>query len=366
MFPLQVLFIGQHDVPHSLGRFGGQLQMPPTQVAPMRQRWPHAPQWLTFVLVSTQALLQTCSGGTQFSWHAPIRQVRVGMQRLPQEPQLALSFWRFRHWPPQLVWLAGQQIPALQRPPSQGTCPRLLQVKPGARHSRQGPSHAPVQQRPATQAFDLQSLLATQGSPGSPFSGATQRPSMQISAPMQGVSRVSQPPPSLHTRLLTAPGPAQSEPPQEVPARSRRQPPAPSQPLEQASSRQVPLGSAPPGGTSEQTPWLPGRAHERQVPPHALLQQRPCEQKLLAHSVARLQTAPSGRLPQSPPVQTLPAAHWLSLPQLVRQLSPLQPRKGAQDRAPVVRHWPLLQVPAGVSLLSPESQAGSRQTVPLR
>jgi hypothetical protein len=363
MLPLQPLFIGQQAVPQDLGRLGGQLHEPPRQTEPIAHFWLQPPQWLTFVLVSTQAPLQMVSGGVHRTWQVPIRQVRPVPQRLPQEPQFMASFCRFRHWPLQLTWLAGQQMPALQRPPSQGTDPRLVQVNPGAAHSRQGPAQGPVQQRPATQAFDLQSLLATQGSPGSPFSGATQRPSIHTCAPMQGVSRVSQPPPSLHTRLLTLPL-LQPEPPQEVPGFSRRQAPAPSQPFEQASSRQVPLGSAPPTGTSEQTPSLPLSAHERQVPPQALLQQRPCAQKLLTHSLALLHTAPSGRLPQSPPEQTLPPAHWLSLPQLVRQRPPLQPRKGAQERAPGVRQSPLLQVPAGVSVLSSPSQLGSRQTVP--
>jgi hypothetical protein len=52
---------------------------------------------LTFVLVSTQAAPHIVSGAAQMSWQVPIRQVRPAGQPLPQEPQLAASFWRLRH-----------------------------------------------------------------------------------------------------------------------------------------------------------------------------------------------------------------------------------------------------------------------------
>jgi hypothetical protein len=110
-----------------------------------------------------------------------------------------------------------------------------------------------------------------------------------------------------------------------VPTASRRQPPLPSQALLQASSRQVPLGSAPPAATLAQVPSWPGRAHDRQVPLQALAQHRPCVQNPLVQSPARVHTAPLGRLPQSPAVQTLPLAHWASPPQLIRQRLPLHP-----------------------------------------
>ena len=61
------------------------------------------------------------------------------------------------------------------------------------------------------------------------------------------------------------------------------------------------------------------------MPLQALAQHRPCAQTPLVQSPPRVQTAPLGRLPQSPAAQTLPLAHWLSLPQLVRQRLPLQP-----------------------------------------
>lgn len=77
-----------------------------------------------------------------------------------------------------------------------------------------------------------------------------------------------------------------------------------------------------------------------------------------------LQLPPFGRFPQLPITQTLPEVHWLSLPQLVAQRVPLQPRCGAQLRAEGTAQRPFWQVPAGVSLLSPVSQRAPWQTVP--
>jgi hypothetical protein len=101
----------------------------------------------------------------------------------------------------------------------------------------------------------------------------------------------------------------------------------PLQPLLQASSRQAPVGSAPPTGTARQVPSEPSTLQAMQVPVQALAQQRPWAQMPgAAQSASRLQMAPTGRLPQSPSVQTLGAAHWESLPHWVTQRLPLQPR----------------------------------------
>ena len=75
-----------------------------------------------------------------------------------------------------------------------------------------------------------------------------------------------------------------------------------------------------------QSPSRPGTAHDLQVPPQAVAQQRPCAQMVLSHCEPPVQTAPSGFLPQSPAVQKLPLLHWESPLQLLRQALPLHPR----------------------------------------
>jgi hypothetical protein len=101
----------------------------------------------------------------------------------------------------------------------------------------------------------------------------------------------------------------------EVPVFSRKQPPLPSQPLLQASLRQLPLGSAPPEGTGVQVPSAPSRLQARQAPLQALAQQRPWAQMPgPPQSWSRVHCAPMGRLPHEPPLQTLGLVHWASLP----------------------------------------------------
>jgi hypothetical protein len=63
----------------------------------------------------------------------------------------------------------------------------------------------------------------------------------------------TQPPLALHTRNTRLP-PSQRALPQLEFTGSRRQPPLPSQPLVQAPSEQVPVGSAPRAGTLAQRP----------------------------------------------------------------------------------------------------------------
>ena len=61
-------------------------------------------------------------------------------------------------------------------------------------------------------------------------------------------------------------------------------------------------GQRPPGSTPlatlEQLPTVPARLHARQAAVQALLQQTPCAQKVLAHSVPAEQVAPFGFKPQ--------------------------------------------------------------------
>lgn len=66
-------------------------------------------------------------------------------------------------------------------------------------------------------------------------------------------------------------------------------------------------------------PRLPVSAHDRQVPVQASSQQRPWAQKFEPHSVAAVQTAPCGFLPQLPALQTFGAMQSASAVQVVRQ-----------------------------------------------
>jgi hypothetical protein len=135
--------------------------------------------------------------------------------------------------------------------------------------------------------------------------------------------------------------------------------------LLQASSRQLPAGSAPPAGTGLQVPAVPSSPHDMHEPRQSVWQQRPWAQKPEAQSVGRLHSAPVGRLPQLPSTHTLGLAHWSSRSQPVRQRVPLQPRNGAQLRAGGLTHAPLWQVPAPVSALSVPLQRAARQVTPL-
>jgi hypothetical protein len=151
--------------------------------------------------------------------------------------------------------------------------------------------------------------------------------------------------------------------PQVSPAAFRRQVPVPLQPSSQALLPQAP--SVPPAGTFVQVPTEPGTLQAWQVPPQAELQHLPSTQKLLAHWLLPLQSAPGPRLPpQSPPTQKLPEAHWESLPQVVAQRLPLQPRWGAQLVAAGAAQRPALQVDWAVCVLAPASQRACAHTVP--
>ena len=151
---------------------------------------------------------------------------------------------------------------------------------------------------------------------------------------------IRQAPWALQVKRLTAVVPAQRAAWQLVPAGSRRQAPRPSQPLLQASSRQVPAGSAPPTGTGLQVPARPSSPQDMQGALQSVWQQRPWAQYPEAQSVGRLHRAPTGRLPQLPSRQTLGLAHWSSRSHWVRQRVPLQPRNGAQPRGEGVTQAP--------------------------
>ena len=100
--------------------------------------------------------------------------------------------------------------------------------------------------------------------------------------------------------------------------------------------------SALPAGTLVQVPALPGTAHERHVPVHAVAQQTPCWQKPELQSSFAPQAAPMGALPQLRAVQTLPELHWASVVQVVRQVPSVPQAKGVHGRPEVGTHvpWP--------------------------
>lgn len=77
-----------------------------------------------------------------------------------------------------------------------------------------------------------------------------------------------------------------------------------------------------PEGTVEQVPPVPVSAHDMQFPVQAVWQQTPCAQMPLPQSVPAVQAAPSGFLPQLPPLQTFPAEQSALVEQLARQLVP--------------------------------------------
>ena len=112
----------------------------------------------------------------------------------------------------------------------------------------------------------------------------------QVPAPVQlGVLagqlsvRSMQAPLALQTRRTRLPLSPQRAAPQDELTGSRRQPPLPSQPLVQAPSEQVPVGSAPRAGTLAQRPSWPGSAQDLHDPLQAVAQQRPWAHVPLAH-----------------------------------------------------------------------------------
>jgi len=89
------------------------------------------------------------------------------------------------------------------------------------------------------------------------------------------------------------------------------------------------LGSAPPEGTGEQVPTLPAVLQLMQRPPvlpslHALLQQTPSVQKVLAHWVPSVHAAPAGLSPQELFTQVLGDTQSASVLQVFSHSAELQ------------------------------------------
>ena len=103
-----------------MGR-GGYWQAPPTQVRPLAQDDPQAPQFWALVVKSTQLPEQSLAPSGQA--HRPSEHTRFPPQEAWQKPQLALSVFRSTHFPLQRASPDGQaaaQAPSTQTwPPVQ-------------------------------------------------------------------------------------------------------------------------------------------------------------------------------------------------------------------------------------------------------
>jgi hypothetical protein len=107
---------------------------------------------------------------------------------------------------------------------------------------------------------------------------------MQSSPDGQASVLVWHDPADVQSRFATAPVPLHEALPHTVPADSRRQPPDPSHPFEQASSLQTPLGSGSPEPTGLHVPSDPRTLQDLHVPEQEVAQHRPCAQVPDTHS----------------------------------------------------------------------------------
>jgi hypothetical protein len=114
--------------------------------------------------------------------------------------------------------------------------------------------------------------------------------------------------------------------------------------LDPPSSWQIPRGSGDPITAGEHLPRAPGRAQVWQDPVQSLLQQTPSTHFPDWHCEAMVQSWPSPRGPQLPPLHTAGAAHSVSVVQLRRQLPSAQ-TDGMQEignpsrQVPSPSHW---------------------------
>jgi hypothetical protein len=153
-----------------------------------------------------------------------------------------------------------------------------------------------------------------------------------------------------------------------VPLAYRRHAPTPLQvpsfpQLAGPMSRQVPLGSAPPGATRRQMPIALAALHCWQTPLQRVLQHTPWVQNALPHSASREQGPPSGSLPHMPSRQRLGATHSASVMHEVPQRLPLH-LKPPQLRGAAATHAPARHVLAGVATFTRALQVWFRHTVP--
>ena len=111
-------------------------------------------------------------------------------------------------------------------------------------------------------------------------------------------------------------------------------------------------------------PALPASAHDTHEPVQAVLQQAPCAQVPLTHSVPSPQMAPSGLRPQDPPLHEPGGAQSASAVQV--DLHAAVPHlNGKQELCGGVTHAPApSQADAGVSVMVFAGQLAAAHAVP--
>jgi hypothetical protein len=111
-------------------------------------------------------------------------------------------------------------------------------------------------------------------------------------------------------------------------------------------------------------PALPGSAHDRHDPAHAVRQQVPWAQTPLPHSLPAPHTAPSGLRPHDPSLQTPGGAQSASEVQVDLHAAMPQ-RNGKHEVATGYEQVPApSQVPVGVKVVVLVGQVAGRQGVP--
>jgi hypothetical protein len=237
------------------------------------------PQWAMSEDRSKQTVPHLTVPGAHTRVQAPFTQVRPEAHMLAapvQAPQWPSSLARLVQTPPQLVRPAPQQTPVMHVPPAPQVPVRLAQVQlEAAVHARHRPLQAPAQHLPAMQLLETQSVPLTQLPPFGCLMGGAQFPFVQTRPAPQAAEIVWHVPVALQVivvRMLLAPHTAA---PQALPLLSRAQAPLPLQPFEHASSRQAPVGSAPPSATLAQVPSWPRTAQDLHVPVQGPAQHRP-------------------------------------------------------------------------------------------
>jgi len=213
----------------------------------------------------------------------------------------------------------------------------------------------------------VQTFPATQ----SPFAAQLVRqasPDAQVYAPHDDATTIRQVPPPLHVRAGIDIAPLQLAPAHTVPLAYRRQAPVPSQApsvpqLAAPWSAQWLSGSVP-AGTAMHRPSLPAIAHDRQLPPHAVVQQTPSMQKPDAQSDAAAHGAPGGFGPQLPFTHAAPPTQSAALVQSARHASPVGLHMyGPHESSTAAAHAPVPSQRAAWRTVDP-AQDCARQIVP--
>jgi hypothetical protein len=239
-------------------------------------------------------------------------------------------------WPQEAAFASMHMARGSGRPAA------MLVHMPGATamaHERQGPLQASLQQTPSMQNPERHCVPDWHPAPSSltPQLPLTQRPPGLQSPSFRQVSRQAPPAQAKGAQSITAPAPhspcplqvlakrrripaSQTGGPHSVPTGYSAQDPLPSQApvwpqLWAPRSAHLPLGSAFPEAVRVQMPMEPIWLQEVHEPVHSPSQQTPSTQKPVPHSSALAQAAPTNFLPQLPPTQGRPSAHWAEVEQ---------------------------------------------------